>query len=195
MDVRFAKSGDREAIESVVASAFGGSHGRDVVEMVRGLDRSGVTRASLVAAEGEVVGHVQLSRGWIDTREELVEIVVLSPLSVAPSQQRQGIGTQLVNAALTEAALLGFPAVFLEGNWNYYGSRGFTNASERGFIRPSVRIPLRAFQVALLPGYENWMVGQLVYPEAFWVADAVGVRDPRLRAVEERSGDSRSRSS
>jgi len=184
--MRLAEPADREAIESLVASAFGGSHGREVVEMVRALDASCATRASLIAVDGEVVGHVQLSRGWVDARQEMVEVAVLSPLSVAPDRQRRGVGAHLLIAALSEAERLGFPAVFLEGDWTYYGPRGFTPATEHGFIRPSLRIPLPAFQVALLSGYENWMVGQLVYPEAFWATDAVGLRDPRLRAVEER---------
>ena len=41
-------------------------------------------------------------------------------------------------------------------------------------------IPEQAFQVALLPRHEPWMVGRLIYPEAFWATDTVGLRDPRL---------------
>jgi putative acetyltransferase len=29
-----------------------------------------------------------------------------------------------------------------------------------------------------LPRFEPWMTGTLVYPEAFWRHDSVGLRDP-----------------
>ncbi|MCW2843627.1 MAG: hypothetical protein JWN22_1543, partial [Nocardioides sp.] len=55
----------------------------EVAAMVDLLNSSLSTRASLVAeVDGEVVGHVQLSRSWVDARERLVEVLVLSPLGV-----------------------------------------------------------------------------------------------------------------
>jgi hypothetical protein len=38
--------------------------------------------------------------------------------------------------------------------------------------------------VALLSSYQPWMVGRLIYPEAFWTTDTVGLRDPELERVE-----------
>ena len=57
-----------------------------------------------------------------------------------------------------------------------------------GFVRPSVRIPDPAFQVALLAGHEEWMTGALVYVDPFWSEDRVGLRDPLLAELEERLG-------
>jgi putative acetyltransferase len=173
----------------VVAAAFDEpAYGR-VVRMMRLLRTSGAERVSIVAVcDDDIVGHVQLSRSWIDAREALVEVLVLSPLSVLPTQQNRGIGTRLIKAALAEAARHGAPAVFLEGASGYYGTRGFEAATPKKFGRPSHRIPEPAFQVALLPAYETWMVGQLVYPEAFWATDTVGLRDPTLRQIESVAG-------
>ncbi len=132
-----------------------------IVELVTALDASRRTELSLVAeAGGVVVGHVQLSRSWLDAREALVDVLVLSPLSVEPGHQRQGIGTLLVRAAVDAATEVGSPAVFLEGSPDYYGTRGFERASARGFTRPSARIPDPAFQVAVLDAHEEWMTGR-----------------------------------
>jgi putative acetyltransferase len=177
---------DREGVRRVVAGAFG-DEGPLIVELVTALDASQRTELSLVAeADGVVVGHVQLSRGWLDAREARVDVLVLSPLSVDPGHQRRGIGTLLVRAAVDAARELGSPAVFLEGSPDYYGTRGFEQASARGFIRPSVRIPDRAFQVAVLEAHEEWMTGALVYCDTFWALDCVGLRDPLLTELEER---------
>ena len=189
MEIRAALAADQSEIEAVAAGAFEEETDGRIVRLLRALADSGAMRASLVAiAEGEIVGHVALSRSWVDARERLVDVLVLSPLSVRPDRQRAGIGTTLITAALVEAERLGAPAVFLEGGWDYYGSRGFSAATPMGFTAPSSRIPGPAFQVARLPAYEAWMTGAFVYCEAFWAHDAVGLRDPLLAQVEAHSG-------
>jgi putative acetyltransferase len=40
--------------------------------------------------------------------------------------------------------------------------------------------------VVLLDRYEPWMTGALVYCDAFWTHDCVGLRDPLLAELEER---------
>jgi len=136
---------------------------------------------SLVAErDGEPVGHVMLTRNTIDAWQSLVEVLVLSPLAVLPDHQRIGIGTALVAGAIELAAEVAAPALFLEGSPTYYGKRGFTPAEPLGFRRPSLRIPLPAFQVVVLPGYQDWMTGTLVYAPPFWELDCVGLRDQEL---------------
>jgi len=184
MHIREASDADHCVIESVIAAAFAEPADGPVVRTVRGLDRSEATRARLVADDEGVLGYVQLSRGWIDTRASLVEALVLSPLAVLPNSQGRGIGTALVAAAVQQSEQLGYPAVVLEGDWNYYGARGFGTADEVGLRRPSDRIPRRGFQVVLLSSYRPDMVGRFVYPEAFWSNDCVGLRDPELSTLE-----------
>jgi putative acetyltransferase len=192
MEIRPAEPDERSQVETVVAAAFEEEPGGHVSRLLEALDAMGAKRASLVAVDGgRIVGHVQLSRSWVDARAALVEVLVLSPLSVVPDRQGEGIGTALIRAAIDEARRRGAPAVFLEGSWDYYGGRGFEAATTLGFQRPSHRIPEPAFQVALLAGHEPWMVGPLVYCEAFWSTDSVGLRDPRLAQVEERATRSR----
>ncbi|MBB6626190.1 N-acetyltransferase [Nocardioides sp. KIGAM211] len=184
--IREARPADREGVRRVVREAFDG-HGDDVVAMVDALDASGATRTSLVAeADGAVVGHVQLSRSWVDARRALVEVLVLSPLGVLPSHQGSGTGTALLSAAVAAARASGAPAVFLEGSPDFYGARGWERGSALGFERPSVRIPDPAFQVVAFDAREEWMTGRLVYAEPFWALDCVGLRDPLLAELEAR---------
>lgn len=183
-DIRPETAADRGDLLGVVRRAFG-EHGDTVAALVEALGP--YQAASLVAeVDGVVVGHVQLSRAWLDARQRLVDVLVLSPLAVAPARQGIGIGTTLVTAAVTVAEALGAPLVFLEGDPDYYSARGFEPGTKHGFLRPSPRIPEPAFQVRLLPAYEPWMRGTLVYPEPFWTLDCVGLRDPNLAAVEAR---------
>lgn len=187
LQIRPAVPGEGAAIEQVVSAAFGEEPGGSLSRLLRALRAGAAVRASLVAVEDErVVGHVQLNRAWVDARAALVEVAVLSPLAVLPERQGIGIGASLVRAALSAAEELGDPAVFLEGSWDYYGRLGFLAATPLGFTRPSPRIPEPAFQVVIFATHEPWMTGPLVYPDAFWMTDSVGLRDPYLAEVEER---------
>ena len=131
-----------------------------------------------------------LSHAWVDARRALVDVLLLSPLSVLPAHQGRGAGTALVAAAIARARELGTPALFLEGSPAYYGPRGFAHASALGFAPASVRTPDRAFQVVLTDAHEPWMTGRLVYPDVWWRHDGAGLRDPALAELEELLGRS-----
>jgi len=188
-EVRPEQPADHEAVRRVITAAFGmddPDHGSDVAQIWESLGHH--RRVGLVAEErGVVVGHVGLSQGWVDARRDLVEVWVLSPLSVVPGRQREGFGTALVAAAVETADGSGTPALFLEGSPSYYGARGFERADRHGFLPAALeRTPRAAFQVVVFEGHEPWMTGQLVYPSVWWEYGAAGLRDPRLAELEER---------
>lgn len=187
--VRAATGDDRTGIDRVIRDAFGAedpAEGVKVAALWPDVRASGHVLVELVAvSDDRVVGHVGVSRCWIDARPALVEAAMLSPLSVAPDVQQQGIGTTLVGEAVSASAALGGPALFLEGSPAFYGLRGFSRASTHGFEAPSRRTPDAAFQVVLHPGSEDWMSGRVVYPEVWWRHDSVGLRDPDLAFLEE----------
>jgi putative acetyltransferase len=167
---------ERPSVRDVVTRAFRDPTVADLVESLQGA-RAGRDGLSYVAVlDGQVVGHVLVSWSFLDAPQRLVDVLVLSPLAVTPEHQAHGIGGQLVQHAVAEAARTGAPLLFLEGSPVYYQRFGFERASSRGFTPPSVRIPDAAFQVVLLPSYQPWMSGALVYAEQFWIYDRVGLR-------------------
>ena len=171
------RPGEYQAARTVAVAAFDdpviGALLDDLSE-----SRSWIPDLSFVAEEnGELIGHILFTRGWVDAPARLLEVLILSPVSVLPSHQNRGVGTELISWALQTLADRPEPMVFLEGVPRYYPRFGFESASALGFEPPSNRIPDAAFMVYRLPRYEAWMSGRLVYPEAFWRHDAVGLRD------------------
>ena len=188
--IRPQRPEDDSAVRRVLTAAFE-DDGRvaALAEALRGrIDRG----AALVAVDGKsgIVGHAQMSVSWVDARERLVEVLVLSPLAVAPTHQSRGIGSRLLTAAREEAEQLGAPLLFLEGDPGYYSGQGWRPAGELGFTPPSARIPGPAFQVVTLRGYDpTTMRGALVYNDTFWSYDCVGLRGARLDRWDRTAGN------
>ena len=188
MTIRDKRADDE--VGPVIRDAFGGTHGDDVASLWSEVVRDGLDLAGLVdERDGRVVGHVGLSRAWLDARRELVDIWMLSPLSVLPDLQRTGIGSGLLAAAVETARAGGAPMLVLEGSPTFYGSRGFERASRHGIRPASSRTPDAACQVVLFDAHEEWMTGQVVYRDVWWRHDAAGLRDPRLSDLEQRFAD------
>ena len=184
--VRRARAGDD--LLPVIRAAFD-DEGERVANLWAEVEQSDALRASLVAEQDSVVvGHVGLSHAWLDVRRELVDVWLLSPLSVVPDRQGSGIGTRLVAAAVDAARAGDTPLLFLEGDPGYYGARGFERASELGFTASSSRTPEPAFQVVRFSGYEDWMTGQVIYRDVWWRHDLAGLRDPMLAEIEKGLG-------
>lgn len=193
MRIREARDVDTPAVKTLVEAAFGeqGAAINDVMARLRSAEDMAVELVA-VRVDGpqeQVTGCVALSRAWLDARERLVEVLVLSPLAVDPAQQGRGVGSALLAAVPEVAERLGAPLVFLEGDPGYYASRGWSAASEHGLERPSLRIPDPACRVVLLRGHEPWMRGRLVYPDVWWRLDLVGLRDPDLASIEAALGE------
>jgi putative acetyltransferase len=135
-------------------------------------------RFSFVAVlDGQILGQVLYSSAILDAPDRLIEVAVLSPIGISPDLQRSGIGSRLILETLPVLDAAGVPVVFLEGNPSYYARVGFEPAVPHGFRKPSERIPDVAFQFHRLSRFDPMLQGTVVYPDAFWRTDSVGLRD------------------
>jgi putative acetyltransferase len=176
IEIRPQSDADAPAVRAVITAAFGDRGG--VAGLAEALRARPDRQASLVAlCDGRLVGHTHLSIAWVDAPARLVEVLMLSPLSVAPEHQSRGVGTRLLDEVIATAARLGAPLIFLEGDPAYYGPRGWRTAADVGFGLPSTRIPVPGFQFVALDGYDPAsMAGAVVCNDTFWSLDFVGLR-------------------
>lgn len=141
MIVRPETPADRAASIEVERAAFGDALEAEIVEAVR--DEPG-SLALVAEADGEIVGHVQLSPAHVGADV----VLALGPIGVLPPFQGQGIGTALVGAALEAARDAGAAAVILLGSPTYYGARGFEPASRYGLSNPFAGFTEDGFEIA-----------------------------------------------
>ena len=179
MTVRVAAPSEHAAVRALSMEAFGGD--ASVGSLLDALRSSWAWREELsfVAEDGDgrLVGHVLYTAALLDAPSRLVEVLVLGPVGVLPALHGHGIGSRLITTSLDVVAARPEPVVFLEGHPTYYPRFGFAPGASLGFVAPSLRIPPDAFMALPMPGHEPWMTGTLVYPDAVWLADAVGLRE------------------
>jgi putative acetyltransferase len=61
---------------------------------------------------GEIVGHILLSKAKVVDAGSSYEVIVLAPIAVRPEYQRQGIGGQLIQEGLSRCQKLGFGSYY-----------------------------------------------------------------------------------
>jgi len=171
--IRQSMPGDFESIRQVVAEAFKDAEMSDQNEYVL-VGRLRVSDAyipelSIVSEDetGQIVGHILLTRISIIDGANTEESLALAPVSVLPSNQKQGIGSRLIRTALAKAKELGYRSVIVLGHPDFYPRFGFRKASEWG-IRPPFDVPDNAFiAMELQEGALDHVSGVVRYPDPF----------------------------
>lgn len=127
MQIRPSTSADFDAIHALHLAAFDESEAETVANLACDIltDESAEPLISLVADENQsIIGHIVFSAMSIQDADD-VNAAILAPLAVAESHQKQGLGTQLIQAGLSQLKQQGVNAVFVLGDPNYYQRTGF----------------------------------------------------------------------
>ncbi|WP_018589523.1 GNAT family N-acetyltransferase [Terrisporobacter glycolicus] len=95
-------------------------------------DKKSIEELELVAVyDNKIVGHIAYTKGRIKGIDNET-FITLGPISVMPEFQGKGIGGKLILDTLEKATKLGYSAVFITGDKNYYSRFGFESASKYG---------------------------------------------------------------
>ena len=143
IEIREERPEDVAGIREVNDRAFGQEQEGRIVDALRA---NGAAVLSLVAiAEERVVGHIMYSPITVGE----VTGATLAPMAVLPEQQRQGIGSRLVEAGNQRLKLAGYPFVIVLGHPGFYPRFGFLPANSRD-IKCEWDVPAEAFMVLVL---------------------------------------------
>jgi putative acetyltransferase len=134
-----------QAIREVNGRAFGQEQEGAIVDALRA---SGASLLSLVARlDDRIVGHILYSP--VDLGG--LGGAALGPMAVLPEQQRQGIGSRLVEAGNQRLAEAGFPFIVVVGHPDFYPRFGFQPARTFG-LACEWDVPADVFMVKVLDG-------------------------------------------
>ncbi|UNK51017.1 N-acetyltransferase [Lysobacter sp. S4-A87] len=162
MWIRTETQADHTAISNLIATAFADQQGAGRTEqrIVDALRADGALSLSLVAdIDGRIAGHVAFSPVRVGDGTE--RWYGLGPVSVAPRDQRNGVGSALIRAGLSELAERGALGCVVLGEPGYYQRFGFRQV-------PGLRfgdVPAEYFQ-ALAFG-DRSATGEVTYHASF----------------------------
>ena len=160
MSIRAATARDREAIRLVEEHAFGQNAEAGLVDA---LVEGGDTLLELVAEEdGHVVGHILVSRLYVEQGGGQFPAVALAPLAVEPSFHGTGIGGALVREAHLRLKQAGEKLSIVLGDPAYYGRFGYVHGRAAAFESDYQCEALQALAWGDAP-----QSGKLVYAPAF----------------------------
>ena len=142
MTIRKAAQEDHPSIYHLVRTAFATARVSDGTEQdfVLELRRRDTYRPELelVAEEnGQLIGHILLTPLPVPGAPEGLRGLMAAPLCVRLEDRNRGLGGQLLHEGGRRAAELGYNALFLVGDPEYYGRYGFRNAVSLGFQNAS----------------------------------------------------------
>ncbi|MEQ9639449.1 MAG: N-acetyltransferase [Alphaproteobacteria bacterium] len=153
------RPGDARAREALLDTCFGSQrHRKTVAKLRRG--RCPAEGLALVARrDGVLVGTVRL---WRVDAGSAGPALLLGPIAVAPGLQGDGIGSQLMTAALARAKALGHRAVLLVGDAAYYRRFGFRRDLAADLALPGPVELSRFLALELVPGALAHAAGPVV---------------------------------
>ncbi|MCX7297713.1 MAG: N-acetyltransferase, partial [Hyphomicrobiales bacterium] len=123
IQIRHERLSDIDAREALLDNAFGESRYRKSSERLRE-DRLPAEGLSFIASEGRrVIGTARL---WDIALGNGQKALLLGPVAVAEDCRSRGLGGALVRRAIQTARKLGFGAVILVGDPEFYNRFGFS---------------------------------------------------------------------
>ena len=166
--LRNERPSDYRTVEEITREAFWNHHcpGCDehyLLHIMREAD-SFIHELDIVAeVDGEIVGNIVYTKAKIVDDDGVDHsVITFGPLSVLPTFQGKGVGSRLIEYTKKKAKELGYKAIFIYGDPDYYSRLGFTLA-EKYKIGTADNMYAAALQaIELYPGALSYIKGRFI---------------------------------
>lgn len=180
MKIRLENEKDYFEVENLTRDAFWnvyrpGCNEHLVIHKLRQADSFIKDLDYVFIENNQIVGSIVYSKMFIGSERKMSnEVIAFGPISVHPDFQRKGIGKKMIEYTLNKAKELGYKAVLITGNNNYYNPLGFKSATIYNIYLPNMSEEDEAeyFMVRELEeGYLNNISGIYDFDTCFNVDD------------------------
>lgn len=84
-----------------------------------------------IEIDNKIIANIVYAKGKLKLENgDIREILIFGPVSVLPKYQKKGYGEKLINYTIEKAKELGYDAIVIMGNPNYYKKFGFESCSK-----------------------------------------------------------------
>ena len=179
--IRLERKEDNSVVENMVREAFWnvyrpGCLEHYVLHCLRN-DKDFVSELDFVIEKaGGIIGQNIFVKANIKADDgRNIPILTMGPICITPKFKRKGYGKILLDYSIEKATELGFGAVCIEGNIDFYGKSGFTYASKYGIRYHGLPEDADAsffLCKELIPGYLNGVTGEYTTPTGYLIDEA-----------------------
>ena len=138
MNIRLTQETDLDSILKVIETGFSDEENKVIINLVQELHQETTSPSikSLVAeVDNQVIGYVSFSPIFLKS-DSSISGYILAPLAVSPEHQKQGVGSNLINAGIEMLTKDGIGVLIVYGDPAYYGRFGFREEIGRSFVPP-----------------------------------------------------------
>lgn len=155
--LRLERPADADAVEALIARAFGPGRYAKAAELLREGNRPRLELSVVAWDEAKAVGSARL---WPVTIGQ-APALLLGPFAVDEAYRRQGLGAALARHACETAATAGHGLVMLVGDEAYFAPLGFSAQPARRVIMPGPVDQRRVLVRALSAGADQGLAGEV----------------------------------
>ena len=178
--IRLEKAKDYKETENLVRDAFwnqfkAGCVEHFVLNKLRN-DPAFIPQLDFIMEkEGQIIGQIIFVKAAIAKNDGgVLPVLTFGPICIEKSYQKKVYGKILLDYALDKATEMGFGAVFIEGNINFYRHCGLTYAREYGISYhglPDGADDSFFLAKELIKGYLDGISGVYSTPKGYFVAN------------------------
>ena len=134
MELRLENEKDYFEVENLTREAFWdvyrpGCSEHLVLNKLRQADSFIKDLDYVLIEDGKIVGNIVYTKMFTGTERKMSdEVIAFGPISVHPDFQKKGLEKKLIEYTLDKAKCLGYKAVLITGDNNYYNPLGFESA-------------------------------------------------------------------
>jgi predicted N-acetyltransferase YhbS len=197
MDIRLRREQpeDYRIVEELTREAFWnhyvpGCNEHYLLHTMRNADSFVKTLDVVAEVDGRIVGNIVYTKATIlDDTGSAHGVLCFGPLSVLPEFQRMGIGSALIESTKMTAGELGYKAILIYGDPQYYGRFGFVAAEtfKIGTADNMYAPPLQALE--LIPGALSNIGGRFVEDAIYHVNEVAASEFDRGFTPKEQRDD------
>jgi predicted N-acetyltransferase YhbS len=164
INLRLEEKEDHQLVEKLTREAFWNLHypGCDEHLLVHNLRKAKefVKNLNFVATcNGKILGNIVYVETKIRGEREDYSVLTFGPVSVLPEYQNRGIGSKLINHTLKLAAEMGYKAVVIYGDPDYYKRFDFSESKAYNITNKDKKYPAALLVLELYPNALNGIEG------------------------------------
>ena len=162
--LRLEEEKDYRIVENLTREAFWNNHvpGCDEHLLIHNLRKSRdfIKELDFVAVlNGTIIGNIVYMKSKVLNNDIEHTVLTFGPLSVLPEYQNKGIGSKLINHTITLSKEMGYKAIIIYGDPEYYKRFGFRESKEYKITNKEKKYSVALLVLELYPDALNGIEG------------------------------------